>query len=398
MSRHRKLLVGLTAALLVLGTGGLAFADKPDPGQRKGPNDNSKAEITVEFSEDCTDFTVDSSKDISFVSRNSNEDFSYAKDEDIDSPTYTYTGDEELKSIVVKSGTTRQVFNCPDGGGEAEPDPDERPECDDGIDNDDDGAVDHPGGMGADGADRDPGCETPDDDDERDPEAEEPEEICDDEVDNDDDDLVDDDDPDCNEGAQDGEFCDDDIDNDGDGLTDEDDPDCNEGAQDGEFCDDDIDNDGDGLTDGDDPDCTEDEEVCDDEVDNDGDGLVDDDDPDCAPAAEVCNDGLDNDGDGLIDGADPDCVVADACTAGAGDPGILTEDTLGQTLWDGADPSPGGLKDVPIPGLFEDPDADGELSGAIYEAGNGQEFEPLTDELACAIDLLIDQNVAPGDL
>ena len=50
-----------------------------------------------------------------------------------------------------------------------------------------------------------------------------------------------------------------------------------------EICDDEIDNDRDGLIDGDDTDCTAPlvDEICDDGKDNDGDGLIDGDDPDC---------------------------------------------------------------------------------------------------------------------
>lgn len=78
-------------------------------------------------------------------------------------------------------------------------------------------------------------------------------------------------------------------------------------------CDDNIDNDGDGLVDLDDPDC----QTCNDGIDNDGDGLTDGKDPDCAafPLVEgdalglkhACCDGKDNDGDGWIDWQDPDC-------------------------------------------------------------------------------------------
>lgn len=79
----------------------------------------------------------------------------------------------------------------------------------------------------------------------------------------------------------------------------------------------------------------------------------------------------------------PPPAPADPCTAEAGDPGLLTEDTLGQTLWDA------GLQ---IPPLTEDPDANGPLSGAIYDGGNGTGLEPITDEVACAVDFLIDED------
>jgi hypothetical protein len=87
-----------------------------------------------------------------------------------------------------------------------------------------------------------------------------------------------------------------------------------------EICDDEVDNDGDDLVDCDDPDCCGElcppssvcPEVCDDEVDNDGDDLIDCDDPDCQPSClcpEICDDEIDNDDDGLVDCADPDCVA-----------------------------------------------------------------------------------------
>ena len=79
----------------------------------------------------------------------------------------------------------------------------------------------------------------------------------------------------------------------------------------------------------------------------------------------------------------PPPIPADPCTAAAGDPGLLTDDTLGQTLWDA------GLQ---IPPLTEDPDANGPLSGAIYDGGNGSGLEPVTDEVACLVDLLIDES------
>ena len=174
----------LAGSAAVAATGGAFASGSDDPGHGNGddnpgqgnaseqqPNENSEAEIDATFGPDCTSFTVESSKDISFVSINNETDFTYVKYEgeelrerdegnSSDARTFAYSGDEEIKSIVVKSGTTTLVFNCPDGGGEVDADPDEQPECSDGQDNDGDGAVDHP---------EDPGCETPDDDDERDP-------------------------------------------------------------------------------------------------------------------------------------------------------------------------------------------------------------------------------------
>ena len=75
--------------------------------------------------------------------------------------------------------------------------------------------------------------------------------------------------------------------------------------------------------------------------------------------------------------------------AGTNDPGLITEDTLGQTLWDA------GLQLSP---LTEDPEGDGPLSGALRDAGAGQPYEVITDELGCAIDLLFDGAALGADL
>jgi hypothetical protein len=279
-------------------------------------------------------------------------------------------------------------------------------QCEDGLDNDNDGFTD-----ADDLACQQPGClpssQTPTKCEEETLNPENPEAgNCDDGIDNDGDGLIDDDDPDCqgetgeNPGAG---NCSDGIDNDGDGLIDGDDPDCqtpeNPGAGN---CSDGIDNDGDGLVDGDDPDCnTETGENpgagnCDDGIDNDGDGLIDADDPDCQtptpenPGAGNCDDGIDNDGDGLIDADDPDCQgppVTNLCTGAAGDPGLLTDDTLGQTLWDG------GL-DALNP-LTEDPERNGAISGPLGDALTGTPLEVIGDEASCAVDLLLDENTFP---
>jgi hypothetical protein len=202
--------------------------------------------------------------------------------------------------------------------------------CDDGFDNDGDGASD------CDDTDcmSVPGCEQPG------------VEICDDEFDNDGDTLADCQDPECLglEGAA-GEICqqpemscDDGLDNDGDALVDCRDPECaGEFGPSGEqceqpevTCDDGFDNDADNTIDCDDADCMPTSacgatavEVCNDGVDNDGDGFTDCGDTDCilTPAcdqfSEVCNDGVDNDIDGTIDCADPDCIEDPACSAPA---------------------------------------------------------------------------------
>ncbi len=389
-TRNRAVIAFMATLSLLMGS--LTFVSASPPSANDGEaqaSEDSEAEISVEFFDGCTDFHVESSKDISFVSINfEDDDFTYLKfegddietedqDRDGDDPDgsdlqdFSFEGDTDIKSVVVKSGSTMLVFNCPDDGeGEVVADPEEEPECSDGRDNDGDGRTDHPD---------DSGCETPDDDDER---------------------PGDGDNGDDTEGPQGDATCDDGVDNDGDGFVDGEDPDCNEGAQDGAFCDDGVDNDGDGDVDGADSDCPDDgtegpqgDATCDDGVDNDGDGFVDGEDPDCNEGAQdgaFCDDGVDNDGDGDVDGADSDCPEdePDPCTADAGDPGILTDDTLGQTAWDG------GLQ---APPLTEDPDADGLVTGPVHDGGDGTPLEPVTDEASCAGDLLVDQEASPVD-
>lgn len=168
-----------------------------------------------------------------------------------------------------------------------------------------------------------------------------PEAICDDGLDDDLDGAADCLDADCDgiEGCEVGSelTCDDGFDNDGDELPDCLDPDC-DGIAGCEVmleltCDDGFDNDGDELVDCLDPECDGvgacqlgDEFACDDGFDNDGDGNVDCDDfdciaePVCTPSDEFqCNDGVDNDSDGLLDGAEPQCGwvnLAMPCAAG----------------------------------------------------------------------------------
>lgn len=86
-----------------------------------------------------------------------------------------------------------------------------------------------------------------------------------------------------------------------------------------EICNNNIDDDGDGLIDCDDSDCTNDSdcegtEICNNNIDDDGDGLVDCDDPDCTndpdcsqTGTEICDNNIDDDGDGFIDCDDSDC-------------------------------------------------------------------------------------------
>ena len=215
-------------------------------------------------------------------------------------------------------------------------------ECNDGIDDDADGAVDS----------QDPGCEDGLDDTEGG-------DACGDGVDNNGDGWIDFEDITCRPGSglepegpyspsdtvlfdcsdadrflqPDGTFLELPIDNDDDGLANADDPDCGFGwDESGEAapplaCADLIDNDGDGWIDGADAQCDGFPESeangftssggCADGIDNDTDGWIDVDDPDCSHGAGdeaiystvlECNDHDDNDGDGLIDSEDPECI------------------------------------------------------------------------------------------
>jgi len=122
-------------------------------------------------------------------------------------------------------------------------------------------------------------------------------------------------------------FCNDGFDNDADGFTDGADTDCQAQV---EICNNGSDDDADGLTDcADHANCDgmlggpmgqlcngNEAGYCADGFDNDADGLTDTADPDCQAGAEVCNNGLDDDGDGLTDCADADCAGVPACSAG----------------------------------------------------------------------------------
>ncbi len=217
------------------------------------------------------------------------------------------------------------------------------PQCQDGIDNDGDGAIDL----------QDFSCQNnPNGNDETNPKAQ-----CQDGIDNDGDGKIDSADPRCHtdgnphnpasynkqdndEGPPDTQ-CNDGLDNDGDGAIDladfscQNNPNGNNETNPKSQCQDGIDNDGDGKTDGADPRCHTDNNAnnpasydkqrndespkdtqCNDGIDNDGDGAIDLQDFSCQndpnnndetnPKAQ-CQDGIDNDGDGKTDGADPRC-------------------------------------------------------------------------------------------
>ncbi|MFN3198695.1 MAG: hypothetical protein ACE366_09835 [Bradymonadia bacterium] len=207
--------------------------------------------------------------------------------------------------------------------------------CNDGVDNDDDGAIDYPD---------DPGCDAPRDDDETDPVPP----ACDDGLDNDTDGFTDfPEDPGCGSPLDNDETnpppmpqCSDGLDNDQDGLVDELDPGCASVAdprendpEEAPQCSDSLDNDGDGVIDfpydlgctaaGDDDEMSpENPPGCADGVDNDADGFVDfPNDPGCIGVGDRdetdrgrtpdCADNRDNDNDGQIDYPnDPGCYAA----------------------------------------------------------------------------------------
>ncbi len=185
-------------------------------------------------------------------------------------------------------------------------------DCADGIDNDGDGQIDFAG---------DAGCRSPDDP------TEQPD--CADGIDNDGDGLFDLDDPGCRDenSVREDPACSNGLDDDDDGALDHPaDTECRAPWDASELpgCSDGIDNDGDGQIDFPaDADCTSADQLaeapqCSDGIDNDGDGLIDHPQqyPACTSAddpieAPQCSDGIDNDGDGQIDyPADTDCPNA----------------------------------------------------------------------------------------
>jgi hypothetical protein len=195
-------------------------------------------------------------------------------------------------------------------------------QCSDGVDNDGDGLTDI----------EDPGCSTPDDDDESDGTSQ-----CQDGIDNDGDGATDIADFSCSSPQDNDETnpkaqCQDGSDNDSDGAIDMNDFSCasnqdNDESDPQSECQDGTDNDGDGVIDLADPGCgdnpqNDDESAgttqCQDNIDNDGDGAADLQDYSClgdntkddeANPLSECQDGVDNDGDSLIDGADPACTT-----------------------------------------------------------------------------------------
>ena len=122
--------------------------------------------------------------------------------------------------------------------------------------------------------------------------------------------------------------------------------------------------------------------------DRDGDGVPDSTDncPDTPNPSQA-----DSDEDGVGDACDtPDPTPPNLCTEAEGDPGLLTTDTLGQTIWDGG-------ADALSP-LTENPERNGVISGPLGTALEGTELEVVGDEASCLLDLLLDETVSPVDL
>jgi len=133
--------------------------------------------------------------------------------------------------------------------------------------------------------------------------------------------------------------CDNGIDDDSDGLVDCDDADCGSAPNclippTETDCANNFDDDVDGLVDCDDPDCLIDpscigpatENDCSNGIDDDSDGLIDCQDadcfldPSCVGGPEDCDNGIDDDSDGDVDCDDSDCTFVDpSCDAGDGD-------------------------------------------------------------------------------
>lgn len=256
--------------------------------------------------------------------------------------------------------------------------------CDDGEDNDDDGAPDcgdvDCAGFGscehgselscADEADNDgdllSDCDDPDCTASPYCASVEVEISCRDGADNDSDSYADCRDVNC-DGQSRCEFavedtCDDARDNDGDGVRDCFDADCVGSAVcevvSETDCSDGVDNDANGATDCADPECSggacqpSGETACADGIDNDADGLTDCSDASCAatcqPSGETsCADGKDNDGDGATDCLDLGCDGDEGCQYGAETSCGDAKDNDADGLLDCADPDCAGLGSCP---------------------------------------------------
>ena len=91
----------------------LAFLAAASPAPAKPGAGNSAATITGSFTDSCRDFTARSTKDISHAVIHYS-DGGVAKDESTRTHDYSIDGGpgDEIDSVDVKSGTTRQTFTC----------------------------------------------------------------------------------------------------------------------------------------------------------------------------------------------------------------------------------------------------------------------------------------------
>ena len=107
--------IRLRSALLIATLALLLAAPTAQAAPGRG---NSAATITASFTDSCRDFAAHSSKDISHVELNY-ADGRVVKDEGITRPDYALDGSagEEIELTVVKSGTTRERFECVQANG-----------------------------------------------------------------------------------------------------------------------------------------------------------------------------------------------------------------------------------------------------------------------------------------
>ncbi len=288
-------------------------------------NAPSGSEVTVDLTpaagSDLDTFLLESSCDTdsciggSASEDNATESFTYEANSGTDYFVLveTYSGPGNFNLEITCTGGTAEI-------------------CDNGVDDDSDGAVD----CDDSNCSTDQACQTG-------------AEICNNGIDDDSDNAVDCNDADCssNQACQlENEICDNEIDDDGDGAVDCDDADCSnfEGCQSTftEICDNDIDDDGDGNTDCDDQQCSTftvckpPAEICDNDIDDDGDGAYDCSDPDCFTSSvctdtsrEICDNEIDDDNDGAVDCDDADCNSFSECSnnSSGNDSGCTTSTT-----------------------------------------------------------------------
>ncbi|MCB0336975.1 MAG: hypothetical protein KDD62_11745, partial [Bdellovibrionales bacterium] len=195
----------------------------------------------------------------------------------------------------------------------------------------------------------DPGCSSPQDNDESDGTSQ-----CQDGLDNDADNVIDATDPGCWADVNDPSSYD---------PTDLDESDATTQCQDG------VDNDGDGYTDGDDV-------SCEDPTDNnEGD------------PQPVCQNGLDDDADGLIDAADPGCLSNPNNPSTYNPNGSSEVDATDVTCGDTLDNDNDGLTDAQDPDCWSDPRNPDSYDPTNPNGENTPQFSPCVEETIALRDL-----------